>query len=98
MCIVRHSAISYCSSETIIYVCGAIGWLYVETIVTDWICQNFLCSCQRVFTEISEFPMLFIIVRNLKLLIVSIKPDLLEKSTALYIRNTSHSLFTPHSS
>jgi hypothetical protein len=69
----------------------------METIVTDWICQNFFCSCQREFTEISEFPMLFIIVRNLELLIVSIKPELLERSTGLYIRSTSHSLFTPHS-
>jgi len=59
--------------------------------------KTFFCSCQRVFTEISEFSMLFIIVRNLELLIVPIKPELLGKSTALYIRSTSHSLFTPHS-
>ena len=81
-----------------IYVNGAIGWLYVETIVTDGICQNFLPSCQRIFTAISEFSMLFILVPNLELLIVSIKPELLEKSTGLYRRSTSHGLFHPHSS
>lgn len=98
MCIFRHTAISYFSSEAIIYVNGTIGFLYVETTATDWICQNFLLSCQRVFTAISEFPMLFILVSNLELIIVSIKPELLERSTGLYIRNTCHRPFNPHSS
>jgi hypothetical protein len=81
-----------------VYANGAIGWLCVETIVTDWICQNFLRICQRVFTVISEFSLLFVLVPNLELLTVSINSVLLEKSTALYIRSTPHSLFTPHSS
>jgi hypothetical protein len=70
----------------------------VEIIVTDWICQNFLLSCQRVLNVISDFPTLFMFAPNLELLIVSIKTELLAKSTELYIRSTSHSLFTLHSS
>jgi len=55
-----------------------MGLLYVETIVTDWICQTFLLSCQRVFTVISKFPIFFILVPNLELLSVSINSELLE--------------------
>ena len=50
----------------------------METIVTEWICQNFLLSCQSVFTVISEFLMFFILVPNLELLRVSINPELLK--------------------